>query len=266
LKSSSLTAAAYAVLSESDPGEKAARSFSAGAAWRAGDLAPSDQHITMPDRPARPARPGLLPPRDMPRRRIGGTKGRIALLHAVAHIELNAIDLAWDLIGRFTAEDWPEEFYIDWLGVAEDEARHFTMLRARLRDLDADYGDLPAHDGLWQAAIETAKDPLARLAVVPMVLEARGLDVAPGMIARLRGVGDDASADILEIIFQEEINHVTAGTHWFSYLCQKRGVPENETWRELVQKHHRGTLKPPFNEEARRAAGMASELYTSFAS
>lgn len=266
MKSSSLTAAAHAVLSEADPDEKVARTFSVTAAWRAGDLAQCDQHITMPERPARPPQPELLSPREMPRRRIGGTKGRTALLHAVAHIELNAIDLAWDLIGRFPVENWPEEFYKNWLDVAEDEARHFTMLRARLRDLDTDYGDLPAHDGLWQAAIETAKDPLARLAVVPMVLEARGLDVTPGMITRLRSVGDDASASILEIILKEEISHVTAGTRWFSYLCQKRGVPENETWRELVQKHHRGTLTPPFNEVARRAAGMAPALYSSFVS
>jgi uncharacterized ferritin-like protein (DUF455 family) len=260
-----LAAAARSVLCEPDPGEKVARTLCAVADWRAGDLAIGEQECAMPARPARPELPALLPPRDMPRRRVGGVRGRIALLHAVAHIELNAIDLAWDLIGRFTAQAWPAEFHADWLGVAEDEARHFAMLQARLTDLGARYGDLPAHDGLWRAAMATAHDPLARLAVVPMVLEARGLDVAPGMIARLRQADDNASADILEIILQEEISHVAAGTRWFNYLCRRRGLPESKTWRALVAKHHRGALKPPFNEAARRASGMAPELYNSFA-
>ena len=259
----SLAAAARAVLSEPDANEKAARSVSTAALWRSGDLALSDEPIAMPERPARPARPELLAPRDMPRRRIGGTAGRIALLHAVAHIELNAIDLAWDLIGRFTSESWPKEFYADWISVAADEARHFTLLAGRLNDLGAHYGDLPAHDGLWQAAMATAHDPLARLAVVPMVLEARGLDVTPGMIARLRRVGDDTSADILDIIYREEISHVAAGARWFGFLCRKRGLPETETWRGLVSKYHGGTLKPPFNEAARRESGMAPEFYAS---
>lgn len=260
---SSLARAACAVLGEADADEKAARTLASAAAWRAGTLPHGEEHTTLPERPARPARPELLPPRDMPRRRTGGKAGRIALLHAVAHIELNAIDLAWDLIGRFHATDWPEDFYTDWLGVAEDEARHFNLLQGRLNDLGAGYGDLPAHDGLWQAAMATAHDPLARLAVVPMVLEARGLDVTPNMIARLRRAGDDSSADILEVIYKEEIGHVAAGTRWFNYLCHERGLPEIETWRALVAKYHGGTLKAPFNEAARSASGMAPELYAS---
>ncbi|MBT4425341.1 MAG: ferritin-like domain-containing protein [Rhodospirillaceae bacterium] len=258
-----LATAARAVLCEADAPEKAARTLCLVAAWRAGNLPAGEQHIAMPERPARPARPELLPPRDMPRRRTGGTAGRIALLHAVTHIELNAIDLAWDLIGRFGAEDWPGEFYADWLGVAEDEARHFNLLQGRLNDLGACYGDLPAHDGLWQAAMATAHDPLARLAVVPMVLEARGLDVTPNMIARLRRAGDNSSADILEVIYQEEISHVAAGTRWFNHLCRARGLPEVETWRALVGKYYGGILKAPFNEAARSASGMAPELYAS---
>lgn len=261
---SNLTEAARAVITEPDPGNKVTRTHSAVAEWRRGGLsAVGPQTVAMPPRPARPARPQLLPPRDMPRRRTGGVQGRIALLHAVAHIELNAIDLAWDLIGRFAGTGWPQAFFVDLLGVAEDEANHFTMLQTRLHELGARYGDHPAHDGLWQAAMATAHDPLARLAVVPMVLEARGLDVTPNMIARLRRAGDGASADILEIIYREEIRHVAAGTRWFNHLCAVRGLPEAETWRALVAAHHGGVLKPPFNQAARRASGMAPELYAS---
>ena len=222
---------------------------------------PPDPTLVMPDRPARPERPQLLAPRQMPRRRSGGVGGRIALLHAVAHIELNAIDLAWDLIGRFAAHDWPAEFYEDWVAVADDEARHFTMLEERLNELGAGYGDLPAHDGLWQAAMTTAHDPLARLAVVPMVLEARGLDVTPVMIARLQRAGDDVSAALLETILREEIARVAAGQRWFAHLCRERKLSEHETWRAQVAAHYRGAPKPPFNEAARRAAGMTPELY-----
>ena len=188
---SNLAAAARAVLCEPDPRAKVARTHLTAADWRAGRstalnlvaAADATTITTVPERPARPALPQLMAPRLMPRRRLGGVRGRIALLHAVAHIELNAIDLAWDLIGRFAALDWPAEFFDDWVDVAADEARHFTMLAARLNELGASYGDLPAHDGLWEAAMATSHDPLARLAVVPMVLEARGLDVTPAMIA-----------------------------------------------------------------------------------
>jgi uncharacterized ferritin-like protein (DUF455 family) len=259
---SSLTAAARAVLLEPSPTGKVALSHAAAAAWRAGKLPATDRAVAMPAGPARPQSPPLLAPRHMPRRRPGGARGRIALLHAVAHIELNAIDLAWDLIGRFgAATDWPAEFFDDWVDVADDEARHFTLLEARLGELGAGYGDLPAHDGLWQAAAETAEDPLARLAVVPMVLEARGLDVTPAMIAKLRRAGDEISAELLQIILEEEVAHVAAGRRWFSYLCAMRGLPEAKTWRVLVAKHFRAELKPPFNETARAAAGMVPEFY-----
>ena len=270
---SNLTDAARAVLCEPDPQAKVARTHSAAEDWRAGRASvrqpvttdTTTAIATMPERPARPALPQLMAPRLMPRRRVGGVRGRIALIHAVAHIELNAIDLAWDLIGRFAALDWPAEFFDDWVGVADDEARHFTMLAARLNELGAGYGDLPAHDGLWEAAMATSHDPLARLAVVPMVLEARGLDVTPAMIARLRRADDDTSAALLEIILREEIAHVAAGQRWFSYLCRRRSLSEHETWRELVAAHYRGVPRPPFNEAARRAAGMAPELYQQLA-
>jgi len=258
---SDLGAAARAVLCAADPGTKVRLSHAAAEAWRAGDLSTPDPAVAMPARPARPERPQLLAPRLMPRRRSGGERGRIALLHAVTHIELNAIDLAWDLIGRFAALDWPTAFYNDWVAVADDEARHFTLLKARLNELGASYGDLPAHDGLWESAVATAHDALARLAVVPMVLEARGLDMTPAMIARLQRAGDGISAALLETILHDEIAHVAAGGRWFAYLCRVRGVPQNKTWRNLVAVHYGGVPKPPFNEAARRAAGMAPEFY-----
>lgn len=210
-----------------------------------------------PDRPARPARPELLPPRKMPRRRAGKSRSeRIALYHAIAHIEFNAIDLAFDLIARFAEPDLPRAFYADWVAVGAEEAHHFTLLAGRLEALGAAYGDLPAHDGLWDAAAATADDLLARLAVVPLVLEARGLDVTPGMIDRLDSYGDAAGVDILRLILREEIGHVAAGTRWFEWLCKARGVDAQEAWQDLVRSRFKGALKPPFNEEARRAAGF----------
>ena len=187
--------------------------------------------------------------------------GRVAMLHALAHIELNAIDLAWDLIARFTDEQMPRAFYDDWVTVAEDEARHFELLALRLADFAAAYGDLPAHDGLWQAALATAGSLDARLAVVPMVLEARGLDVTPRTIATLAGEGDDAGAALLQTIHDDEITHVAAGRRWFEHLCARQGVAPVATWRALVARYFGGRLKPPFNEESRRRAGLTPAYY-----
>ena len=215
-----------------------------------------------PDRPARPERPLLRPPREVPRRRItSGLPRRVALLHAIAHIEMNAIDLAFDIVARFAHEDLPRGFFNDWVAVGEDEARHYTMLAERLGELGAAYGDLVAHDGLWQAATGTADDLLARLAVVPLVLEARGLDVTPAMIGKLRAAGDDKSADILQVIHDEEISHVAAGARWFKYLCRKRGLPPAETYVGLVRTRFKGQLKPPFNRASRDAAGFPARYY-----
>lgn len=219
-------------------------------------------HTPPPDRPARPARPVLLPPRDMPRRRTGQTpEARIALLHALAHIELNAIDLACDIIARFTDQDLPDAFYNDWATVAGEEAKHFLLLSDRLADFGAAYGDLPAHDGLWEAAEETAHDLLARLAIVPLVLEARGLDVTPKMIARMTAFGDTETAAILKTIYQDEIGHVAIGKRWFDWACARRGLAPEDTWKALVKKHFRGVLKPPFNDEGRKAAGFETGWY-----
>ncbi|HEV8028775.1 MAG TPA: ferritin-like domain-containing protein [Stellaceae bacterium] len=249
------------MLEAAAPADKIALSREAAAAWRSGALAAVGE-AAPPDRPARPARPLLLPPRDMPRRRSGGSHAhRIALLHAIAHIELNAIDLAWDLVARFAREDLPRAFFDDWVAVAAEEAKHHALLAARLAALGAAYGDLPAHDGLWEAAQATAHDLLARLAVVPLVLEARGLDVTPGMIERLRRFGDDESAAVLQVIYDDEIGHVAAGRRWFEWLCRRRGVPPAATYQALVRTHFKGALKPPFNRAGRDAAELPAAFY-----
>ncbi len=263
-----LAEAAVSVLAAADPIEKLRLTEAVAAAWQAGEIAVTG-HAEPPERPARPSRPLLVPPREVPRRRIGPEPGgRIALLHAVAHIELNAIDLAWDLIARFgpAAHEagLPCAFFDDWCRVAADEARHFALVSARLADLGAAYGDLPAHDGLWEAAQATAGDLLARLAVVPLVLEARGLDVTPGMIDKLRQAGDEASAAVLEVIYREEITHVAAGERWFAFLCERLGRAPGPAWQALVRQHFKGLLKPPFNDDARRAAGMSPDVYGYF--
>ncbi len=267
--STGLARAAVAVLCAAEPAAKVALSRAAAEGWRSGAILEVG-HAVPPPRPARPARPLLCPPREMPRRAAtAGLKGRVALLHALAHIELNAIDLAWDLIARFTPDiglaGLPRAFYDDWVVVAREEAAHFELLAGRLAALGGAYGDLPAHDGLWQAAVETAGDLLARLAVVPLVLEARGLDVTPAMAARLEAAGDLESAAILETIYRDEIGHVAAGKRWFDWLCGQRGLDPAETWRALVRRHFKGRLKPPFNEAARAQAGLRAADYAPLA-
>ena len=232
--------------------------------WRLGRLV-AEWDVAMPDRPAAPDRPELLPPNAMPKRGKGGSeRGRVALLHALAHIEFVAIDLAVDLVGRFGGA-FPCGFADDWLGVAADEAMHFALLDRRLRQLGSGYGAMPAHDGLWESAAATADDALARLAIVPMVLEARGLDVTPTTVARFEAAGDSASARILSRIYHDEIRHVAAGTRWFEAGCRGRGIDAPTTWSNLVQTRFRGFVKPPFNDSARRAAGLTQEYMASVA-
>lgn len=255
-----LASAAASVLTTPDPAAKVACSLAIAQAWRDGVLAVG--RAEPPDRPARPAAPALRPPREAKRRRITrGVPGRVALLHAVAHIELNAIDLAWDLIARFAAPDLPRAFFDDWVRVAAEEARHHALVCARLTALGARYGDLPAHDGMWDAALATRHDLLARLAVVPLVLEARGLDVTPPMIARLRAVSDDPSAAVLARIHADEIGHVAVGLRWFSYMAAARGLAPETAWQALVRTHFPGALKPPFDLAARARAGLAPGFY-----
>ncbi len=252
---------ARAVLATSDAAGKAKASREAAEAWRSGAVAGLGV-AGAPERPARPQRPALLPPGKVPRRKINSNpQGRIALLHALAHIELNAIDLAWDIVARFASPGIPRGFLDDWVTVADEEGKHFLLLAERLAQLGASYGDLPAHDGLWQAAEETAEDLLARLAIVPMVLEARGLDVTPAMIGKLRAAGDEESAGVLEIIYREEIGHVASGRRWFDWLCAERGLEPKQAWQDLVNRHFRGRLKRPFNGQAREAAGLPQDFY-----
>ena len=198
----------------------------------------------------------------MPKRRnFGSQAGRIALLHALAHIELNAIDLAWDILARFADRETPREFCEDWVYVAAEEAEHFMLLADRLAALGAKYGDLPAHDGLWEAAALTAHDLLARFAVVPLVLEARGLDVTPEMILRLERAGDSASAAILRRVYEDEIGHVAVGARWLERLCRERGLDPENVFHDRVRRYFTGTLKRPFNHEALEAAGLPSRWY-----
>ncbi|MGB0750132.1 MAG: ferritin-like domain-containing protein [Magnetospiraceae bacterium] len=254
-------AAAIHVLTTAEPADKVTLTF----AYAAGKATPPEGLPSAPpDRPARPARPELLPPSRMPNRGVGDPKakrgGKIALIHAIAHIELNAIDLAWDAVARFGAT-LPPDFTADFMAVARDEAKHFALLNDRLADFETAYGDLPAHDGLWEAAEKTAQDPLARMACLPMVLEARGLDTTPGTIRRLRGQGDTETADILATIAEEEVPHVAAGVRWFEALCAERALAPIPTFRRILTETLNITPKPPFNTPARDAAGMARGYY-----
>jgi len=248
------------VLLTPDPRAKVKVARAAARAWRAGGLVGSFA-APMPDRPARPAKPELLPPSRMPKRgKAGSERSRAAMLHALAHIEFGAIDLAFDMAGRF-GERFPPAFVDDWLGVGADEAMHFALLDRRLRALGSGYGAMPAHDGLWEAAEETAHDALARVAVVPMVLEARGLDVTPAIVAAFEKGGDTRSAAILQRIYRDEIRHVAAGTRWFEWGCGQEGLAPVVHWQRLIRRHFRGSLKPPFNDSARGEAGLSRDFY-----
>lgn len=258
---SDLSQAAVAVLRTADARAKAELGRRAVAAWRSGAL-PFAYSVFPPDRPGRPEEPPLLPPRRVKKRKITAeTRGRVALLHALAHIELNAIDLAWDAVARFPDAGFPRAYADDWVRVGDEESKHFLLIADRLEALGSRYGALPAHDGLWQAAVETADDPLARQAVVPLVLEARGLDVTPPMIAKLREVGDDPSADILQVIHDDEIGHVAVGKRWFDHLCAERKLEPVATWQAIVRARFRGGVKPPFNIPSREAAGFDAAFY-----
>ena len=265
-----LCAVACAVLQTPNPVDKCKKTRDFAQKWRDGALDIIGRE-TPPDRPARPDRPELLNPGKMPKRgKAGSRTSKIALLHALAHIELNAVDLAWDIVARFalyaeenTPEGFalPRAFFDDWVKVADDEAKHFLMLAERLDDLDAAYGDLPAHDGLWESAQRTAHDFAARLAVVPMVLEARGLDVTPNMIAAMTDQGDTKTAQMFQIIHDDEITHVRAGTVWFEYWCTYHGKDIESAWQDLVKTYFNGRLKRPFNHPSREEAGMLRDWY-----
>ncbi len=207
--------------------------------------------------PGRPDLPSLVSPLHMVRRSVRSPAGHAALIHAIAHIEFNAINLALDAVYRFRG--LPAEYYADWLRVAEEEAYHFSLLRAHLVSLGHDYGDFEAHDGLWQMALQTAHDPLVRMALVPRVLEARGLDASPALARKFESIGDVRAVEILGIILRDEIGHVRIGNRWYGYLCEQRGVDPIKTFQELLLEYGGARLRPPLHTEARRAAGFSEE-------
>ncbi len=255
---------AVAVLTTADGRAKTALGRAHAAMWfaarDAGTPLPIGQ-AAPPQRPARPAKPALLDPRDVPQRKPGSPAGQIALLHAVAHIELNAVDLHWDIIARFADQPMPLGFYDDWVKAADEEAKHFNLICDVLESLGSHYGALPAHAGMWRAAEDTAGDFLGRLAVVPMVLEARGLDVTPGMIAVFRRAGLPQAVAALEVIYSEEVAHVAYGSKWFNWLCGRAGDDPKERFHALVRRYFHGALKPPFNTEKRAEAGIPPDFY-----
>ncbi len=212
------------------------------------------------DVPGRPDEPILLSPRDMPKRSAGGKDGRIALLHALAHIELSAVDMTWDLIMR-APHDSPRALFDDFVRVGVEEAKHFELLDRRLKALGSRYGALPAHDGLWQAGHAAGDHFMARVAIIPLVLEARGLDVSPPMIAKLERAQDWDSARILKIIFEDEKRHVAFGLKWFRHLCAQAGADPEPTFHKLIRTYFRGSVRPPFNDRARAEAGLAPGFY-----
>lgn len=219
------------------------------------ELVDAETTFEMPERlPCRPDRPLLVPPSQVKQRSVNTVEGRAALIHALAHIELNAVDLGLDILWRFPK--MPEQFYLDWIAVARDEARHFTMLHGHLAKHGFAYGDFTAHNGLWEMAEKTKSDLLARLALVPRTLEARGLDASPPIRDKLLSVGDKDGADILSIILTDEISHVATGNRWYRWLCDERKVDPVATYRTLAIEHSAPRLRGPFNLEARRAAGF----------
>ncbi|CAN7410173.1 ferritin-like domain-containing protein [Rhizobacter sp. LjRoot28] len=248
---------ALAVLVLSDPAEKADAARTLYASLDLADL-DTDVEIAAPaDLPGRPARPVLRPAREVPSRSPFTLEGRAALLHAIAHIEFNAINLALDAAFRFTG--MPPAFHADWLRVASEEALHFSLLREHLQSLGFDYGDFDAHDGLWQMTQRTAGDVVARMALVPRTLEARGLDATPPLQAKLARAGDARAVEILDIILRDEVGHVAIGNHWYRWLCRRDGLDPIAHYAVLAERHQAPKVRPPFNLEARAAAGFSAE-------
>lgn len=260
------------VLRTADARAKTKLSRAFAAQWQAArdaGVRPDIGTAAPPESPARPEHPALLNPRDVPRRKPGSPAGRIAILHAVAHIELNAVDLHWDLIARFSDTPFPIGFFDDWVRAADEESKHFNLIADCLEAMGSHYGALPAHAGMWRAAEDTADDLMGRLAVVPMVLEARGLDVTPGMIKIFRNAAQGKSPDpaakqavaAMEVIYSEEVHHVAYGSKWFHFLCGRHDLEPKDTFHALVQRYFHGPLKGPFNEEKRAEAGIPPDFY-----
>ncbi|MFP4272263.1 MAG: ferritin-like domain-containing protein [Halothiobacillaceae bacterium] len=255
----SIHQAARSILMTPEPREKARRSKALYDQACTGFCC-EDERVTpieaVPD-PGRPAKPDLVLPRDLARRDMRSQAGRVVLAHALAHIEFNAINIALDAVYRFRG--MPKQYYLDWLQVAAEEGAHFVLLADYLADHGAGYGDFPAHGGLWEMVRRTDDDVLVRMALVPRVFEARGLDVTPGMQRKLAAAGDDRLVAILDVIYREEIGHVEIGTRWFRHACAERGVPPRETFRDLLRAYMSGRIRGPYDELGRMEAGFTAE-------
>lgn len=246
------------VLSSTSIDEKLQLTAAAFSALQAGTLSFDDtQNVEPIDFVRFPENPVWIPPTQLPRRRLGTDKGKSSFIHAIAHIEFNAIHLAWDIAYRFRG--FPDQFYRDWLIVAADECRHFKMLNERLQSFDCTYGDLPSHDGLWSMAVKTEHDIVARLSLVPRYLEARGLDVTPAMLNKLHAVKDLETAEILEVILVDEVSHVRFGTHWLGYVCEQLNLNPKDAFFENVNHYLKRQIRGPFNRELRLQAGFTEE-------
>ncbi len=253
---SNLFEAAQTCLAVCEPDEKTALTHDTATAWREEWLLPESIQPPEPiGEPGRPQYPRLVAPRELPRRRVNTAEGHAALLHAICHIEFNAINLAWDAVYRF--RDMPREFYDDWIRVADEEATHFNLLHRCLQNLSYEYGDFEAHNGLWEMAQTTAFDPLVRMALVPRVLEARGLDVTPGIMKKLQACGDECAVAALEIVLRDEIGHVAIGSRWFKYLCDQRQLEPETTFRNLLSQYMTGRVRGPFHKQARLEGGFS---------
>lgn len=249
---------AEACLHQTPIDEKLALTHQAWHALISGELSLApDQPVLPIDKVKFPERPELLPPRNMPRRKLTTVDGVIAFFHAIAHVEFVAIYLAWDMLYRFRG--MPDQFYQDWLRVADEEAQHFELIRKHLQAMQVDYGDLPAHNGLWDHAKDTADDLLARLAMVPRCMEARGLDVTPAIIEKFKALGDEASVAILNRILTDEVGHVELGSYWFKFVCQQYGFEPEAKYQDLISQYYLGGKpKGPFNRELRKIAGFSN--------
>jgi uncharacterized ferritin-like protein (DUF455 family) len=256
----SLYQAARACLLCDSVDQKMAMTGQIAEAWAKGELSLSGwSDASQVTRAGHPPRPLLVHPSKLPRRRLGSEAGRLALIHAITHIEFNAVNLAWDAVQRFP--DMPADFYSDWIQVAVEEVEHFQLLQARLHAAGVAYGDYPAHNGLWEMAQRTAHDPLIRMALVPRMLEARGLDVTPGIMQRFKEIGDSETVAALDVILREEVGHVQFGSRWFNYLCEQRELQPEETYFNLLESFRDGEIRCPLHHQARREAGFSqSEL------
>ena len=259
MSKSSLFRQAEACLKVCSPTEKVTLSRQTAAAWREQQLS-LKKHLPILkfENPGRPEKPELVAAKDLNRRKASSKTGHAALIHSICHIEFNAINLAWDAVYRF--QDMPEQFYSDWIQVAEEEALHFELLSEHLRTIGYVYGDFTAHNGLWESALLTAHDPMVRMALVPRVLEARGLDVTPGIVKKLKAIGDEKAVSILDIIFRDEVGHVEAGSRWFRYLCELRDLNAEETFQNLLNEHMKGVIRGPFDHKVRKAGFTEEEL------